>query len=185
MTRRGLLFVLGVLAVIGGVFWLNVRVGGPSPAVAQQTQQGLNSANPILSVVAVYPDGGAGSLTYVPMQATVGGAPVVALANPGSSIPSNGIALATDAGTNLVVSALQGFLVNLDAGTPNLATLFLPQLSSTTVVVCSLANPANGQYGCSTVTEAPGGDAGVVLVQCGGAATLAADGGQANCIRLN
>jgi hypothetical protein len=75
---------------------------------------------------------------------------------------------------------------NLDGGGGNQCTLFLPALVPSSTVVASLANPITGQYGCSAVTEAPGGDSGVVVIQCGGAAaTLGADGGQANWVRLN
>ena len=181
MTRgRKALLSFGVASVVIAALWLfNVRVSGPSLASAQTaTQQSLDTSPGILPVMSA-------SGHYIPMAATVSGAPIIQLANPNSSIPSNGISLAVDAGVNLVVSALQGGVATLDGGNGNQGVLFLPQLSPTTVVVTSLENPGNGQYGCSAVVEAPGGDAGVVLLQCGGTATLGADGGAASWTRLN
>ena len=100
-------------------------------------------------------------------------------------------------------------LFNLDGGNGDQAVLtgqaanpadggaILPGLTASTVVLCSVANPlptGTSAYGavaagygglaCSAVTQAPGGDGGVVLVTCG-IPWLGTDGGQVSCIRVN
>jgi hypothetical protein len=194
VSRRYLWISVAAIVVIGvGVFLFNVRISGPDRAIAQATQQALNSANPSLAVVATYPDGGAGSVTYAPVQATLAGAPVIQLANPSSSIPTNGIALANDAGTSDILTGAKSFpVVNLDGGASGTQGLIgLPQVTAKTTAICNLINPAAAgtaaatNYGCNGLVEQPaGGDAGYVLVTAN-LANLGFDGGQCACVVLN
>lgn len=109
-----------------------------------------------------------------------------------------------------VVNPTNGtILFNLDGGNGDQAVLtgqaanpadggaYLPGLTATTQLICQLQNPvvagtaaafaiASGYAGtgCTAVTQAPGGDGGVVLVSCG-IPWLGTDGGQVSCIRVN
>ena len=188
MNRKSLLVTLGVFAVIvGAVFLLNVKVSGPSLASAQTaTQQALDTSPGILPVVSA-----AGH--YIPMASTVAGAPIIQLANPNSSIPTNGIALANDAGGSDIVTGLKSFpVVNLDGGAGGTQGLIaLSQVNANTVANCNLINPvsagtaAGTNYGCNALTKpATGGDAGYILVTCN-LANLGFDGGQASCTVVN
>lgn len=193
MTKRALVFglssrgLLGVLAVLGAAFWLNVRVGGPALAVAQvATQQSLDTSPAILPLVL---SGG----HYVPMPVNGSGNLIVQLSNPSSQIPTAGIALANDAGSSDVLTGAKAYQnVNLDGGASGTQGLIgLPQVTANTTAVCGLAQPlptgtaafANGA--CSATIHSPaGGDAGYALVTCG-LANLGFDGGQANCIIID
>jgi hypothetical protein len=193
-VKRRILLSVGILLVLALVAFLaNVRVSGPTRAIAQATQQVLNSANPVIEVVATFPDGGPGSVTYAPVQATLAGAPVIQLANPSSSIPSNGIALANDAGTSDILTGAKSFpVVTLDGGANGTQGLIgLPQITAKTTAICNLTNPAAAgtaaatNYGCNGIVEpAAGGDAGYVLVTAN-LANLGFDGGLCACIVLN
>jgi hypothetical protein len=108
------------------------------------------------------------------------------------------------AGTQTVsLAAAQTGVCNLDGGNGNQCVLMggplngqvdagaqLPGLTSTTVVMAALLNPATPLCACNAITEAPGGDAGVVVIECGTVttgvcATLGFDGGQVTYMRMN
>lgn len=126
------------------------------------------------------------------------GAPTVPSLNLSTSqtistcVGDGGFTNCTSAPQLLTVSQLQSGTCTLAANTCTLlgsqgaladGGAVLPNLTATTVVLASpVITGGDAGFGCSALTEAPGGDGGVVVITCGGTSTAAVT---AQWIRLN